>query len=420
MQLLTKSDDQAQQDGVTAASGKESVVKDRISYERLTAEQKQGRLQEKRLQTPGPGLYLAEERPGGVFLADYCLPVPEVGPQLNCLEALSVFRNHPEAPCLIVTDRSGAPAAVLMRDSFHRRLSGRFAAELFYSRPAIDFADRDALKAEVTDAPSDLIGRALMRSEERFYDCVILTQDHRLQGVLTVRDLMRLSGRLQEQAEKERRLTVEGSSAHVGDIRSALQIAADAAEAARAECARMEQWIEAGAGKMDAVHTSYRQVGERIAEQRSEVDRLLQHVSEIASLTGEIGGIAETSELLALNASIEAAHAGEQGRGFQVVAGEVRSLSLQTRRLTGSISALLSAISDMAGRTAELTGAAAGDLSGSAEEVAAAKQLFQSLHSAAAAARQADETACALTRQSLGRAGEVQERLLQMSDFTVR
>lgn len=356
----------------------------------------------------------------GVALADYCQPVPEVGGVVNCLEALAVFRSHPDAPCLVITDASGAPEGLLMRDAFHRKLAGRFAAELFYSRPALQFADREALTAEIDDHPSEVIGRALKRSESQFYDSVVINHGGRLKGVLTVRDLMRLSGRLQERAEEERRLAVEGSFTHVGSMESALQEAASAADAARLECERMEQWIETGSGKMDHVHTSYLRVEGRIAEQRDQVAKLLEHVSEIASLTGEIGGIAETSELLALNASIEAAHAGEHGRGFQVVASEVRSLSHHTRRLTESISALLAGIGGLAGRTAELTGAASDDIAGGAGEVAAAKSLFQNLRTAVGAVEQADEAACRLARQSADRAREVKNRLMAMGDFTQR
>uniref|UniRef100_UPI00047176CB methyl-accepting chemotaxis protein n=1 Tax=Paenibacillus zanthoxyli TaxID=369399 RepID=UPI00047176CB len=318
----------------------------------------------------------ASARPSAISLADYCISVPEIDLNLQSLEALAVFRDNLNAPCLVVRDEEDRPAGLLMRDYFHRQLSGRFSAELFYSRPAARFADKEALiVVESSALPSELIVKALRRKEEQFYDCVIVTEDGKLKGVLTVRDLMALSGRLQERAEQERRLAVEGSCDHVGEMESALQEAASAAETARAECRRMEQWIDAGSGKLGHVHTSYLRVEERISEQRSQVGELLNNVTEIASLTGEIDGIAATSELLALNASIEAAHAGEHGRGFQVVADEVRNLARHTRLLTASISSLLGTIGDQAARTAELTGAAAGDIGGSAEEIAAAKRL---------------------------------------------
>ncbi|HDO1324554.1 TPA: methyl-accepting chemotaxis protein [Aeromonas veronii] len=104
-----------------------------------------------------------------------------------------------------------------------------------------------------------------------------------------------------------------------------------------------------------AIHTVEQVIGEQVTgvKQVSHTISDLAGLSQqIAGLAGAIHDIAEQTNLLALNAAIEAARAGEQGRGFAVVADEVRSLATRTGSATTEINTIISKIQDVSLRAA--------------------------------------------------------------------
>ena len=101
-----------------------------------------------------------------------------------------------------------------------------------------------------------------------------------------------------------------------------------------------------GEGVVEETISVMSRISLRVNESSQTVETLGSRSEQIGEIIGTIEDIADQTNLLALNAAIEAARAGEQGRGFAVVADEVRALAERTTRATREIGAMIKAIQD--------------------------------------------------------------------------
>ena len=121
---------------------------------------------------------------------------------------------------------------------------------------------------------------------------------------------------------------------------TAHDVANNAAQAAEAARGANQASIEGGQ-VIERTTRNIAQLAEDMNQAMQQVAQLASNSEQIGSVLEVIRGIAEQTNLLALNAAIEAARAGEQGRGFAVVADEVRTLASRTQVSTGEIQKVL-------------------------------------------------------------------------------
>lgn len=124
---------------------------------------------------------------------------------------------------------------------------------------------------------------------------------------------------------------------------TSLDIAANCNAAAQSS-RRANELATSGAAIVQGTVDGMARIAEQVRATAHNVESLGSRSDQIGTIIGTIEDIADQTNLLALNAAIEAARAGEQGRGFAVVADEVRALAERTTRATSEISKMIKAI----------------------------------------------------------------------------
>ena len=153
-------------------------------------------------------------------------------------------------------------------------------------------------------------------------------------------------------------------AATVQEIASSATSSAEGSSAARDAFGAMQLTLESMIERQDTLLVSLRSADQ-------DVHTLASDSEQIGAVLQVISGIAEQTNLLALNAAIEAARAGEQGRGFAVVADEVRSLALRTRTATDEIHGIIAMLDTSSQQAMQRMQGAAGQAQGLEQETQA-------------------------------------------------
>ncbi|MEK7322706.1 MAG: methyl-accepting chemotaxis protein [Pseudomonadota bacterium] len=141
-----------------------------------------------------------------------------------------------------------------------------------------------------------------------------------------------------EGVEQQHHLTQQVAAASTQLAATAREVSSNCAHAAEAG-QHARDAAQAGTQVASNAEQHMQELEIKINTSRDELERLNKVMADVGNIISLIQDVADQTNLLALNAAIEAARAGEQGRGFAVVADEVRTLAKRTRESTGEVRA---------------------------------------------------------------------------------
>ncbi|RML58208.1 Methyl-accepting chemotaxis protein [Pseudomonas amygdali pv. morsprunorum] len=284
---------------------------------------------------------------------------------------------------------------------------------------ASTIADGDLTEHQITDGKDEtaqlLITLGRMRTnlhgtiEQIYAAATQLSQS--VQEMGTIAEVSALNLQLQNTEIEQAAVAVNQMS------QAAIEVAGNASNTVT-ESEASTQAAAQGQNKLSATISSIKELTENVLDSSHQAEGLAERTQSISSILDVIRAIANQTNLLALNAAIEAARAGEAGRGFAVVADEVRSLAQRTSASTAEIEGLISGVQHSTQQTASSLRHTATQANLTLEQAASTGQALTVIINATATINDRNLLIASAAEQQAQVAGEVDRNLSSIRDLS--